>query len=478
MKNTLILAGGLAILTSCGVNKKLEENRPSLPIPTQVNDITVDTSSAFVAPTINTFFADPGLIDLLQRMKSSNLDYKIVEERIAIANQYLKRSKMAFLPSIEARIAGQGTRYGKYTIDGVGNFDTNLSQNIEDDQRVNTNVTPDMYLGLQASWEIDIWGKLRNQKKAAQQQFFATQEGLNLLQVEIFTNIATLYYELIALDKQLQIYSDNLALQERASEIVMAQRSTGKATELAVQSFLAQNNNLKAAVEAIKADIFEKERAILALTGEFNGEVKRSANFIQGQMNYLNATHNVDTIIHARPDVNKAYLEYGAAMSRVKAARASFYPRLEIGGFIAMNAFSPKTWFNPSSLAFQFLGNLVAPIFNKGELRTQFNITTSEQTIAFIEYRKSVLHAYNELSAMLNQLEANQKVLEYKGAEVQFLERGVEVANDLYVTGYANYLEIITAQKSKLQAQLEFVDYQLRSSKALVRLYKAMGGRL
>ncbi len=478
MRNIIIVAGGLLFLSSCGVNKQLEENRQSMAVPSQVNGIAIDTTATFVAPTINSFFADQGLIDLYNRMKASNLDYKIVEERIKIANQYLKRSKMAFIPSLNARISGSGTRYGKYTIDGVGNFDTNLSQNIDPDQRVNTNVTPDLFVGLETSWEIDVWGKLRNEKKAAQQQFFATQEGLKLLQIEVFTNIATLYYELVSLDKQLAIYQDNLTIQERASDIVMAQRSTGKATELAVQSFLAQNNNLKASIEAIKADIFERERAILALTGEFNGTVNRSNNFIVGQLEYLNSTHNVDTIIHARPDVNKAYLEYGASLSRVKATRAAFYPRLEIGGFIAMNAFSAKTWFNPGSLAFQFLGNLVAPIFNKGELKMQFNIASAEQNIAFIGYQKSVLNAYNELSAMLNQLEANQKVLEFKGLEVQYLERGVVVANDLYVTGYANYLEIITAQKTKLQAQLEYVDYQLRTSRALVSLFKAMGGKM
>ncbi len=478
MRNILYLASGLLLLTACSVSKNMEETHKKLEVPSQVNNIQLDTVTTFVAPTIETFFADPGLIALYNVVKNSNLDYQIVQERIAIANQYLKRSKLALLPSLNARLGASGTKFGEYTMEGVGNKETNISPTISDNERVNTNITPDLYLGLQANWEIDVWGKLRNEKKAAQQKFFASHEGLKLLKVEVFTNLAVLYYDLIALDKQLKIYEDNLIIQEKASEIILAQRSTGKATELAVQSFLAQNNNLKASIEAIKSDIFEKERAILALAGVYNGEVLRSDNFINKQLTYLNAMHNVDTIIHCRPDVKKAYLEFGASLHQVKASRAAFYPKIEIGGFIAMNAFKGNVWFNPGSLAWQFLGNLTAPIFNQGELRMRYNIANSEQNIAFIEYRKSVLGAYNELSAMLNQLEANQKILTLKEQEVGYLDRGVEVANDLYITGYANYLEIITAQKTSLSAQLEYVDYQLRSSRALVKLYKALGGTM
>jgi outer membrane protein TolC len=151
-------------------------------------------------------------------------------------------------------------------MEGVGNYDTNLSSNISEEQKINTSFTPNYWMGARSSWEIDAWGKLKNKKLSAQNKFLASTEGLKLLQTDLFTDIANLYYDLITLDKRLKIYQDNYNLQ-RAFEIIKAQREVGKVTELAVQQFKAQNNNWLAEIEHIKVEIVTIKQAISTLTG-------------------------------------------------------------------------------------------------------------------------------------------------------------------------------------------------------------------
>ncbi len=321
-------------------------------------------------------------------------------------------------------------------------------------------------------------GKLKNKKIAAQKRYLASTEGLRLLQVELFTDIANLYYQLVALDHKLAIYKQNYQLQQRAFEIITAQRAVGKATELAVQQFRAQNNNWLAEVEHIKAEIVAVEQAVMTLTGSYGGEVKRSKVLITSNMDILNKSIDVKSIIHSRPDVASNYYVLEATHADAKAAKAAFYPRIDIGAGVGFNSFSAESLFKPSSLAAQLLGGLVVPIFNKGQLKHEFNVADKEQEIAFLNYQKSITTAYNELQSILKQTKIYEKVLKLKSEEVSFLERGIEVSNDLYVTGYANYLELINSQKNKLQAELDLLEFQHQNTRNNVLLFKALGGNL
>lgn len=430
----------------------------------------------FIPLKTASYFKDPELEKLLDKAILQNPDYLILQERILIANSHLKVAKLALLPSFDIVADASGTHYGKYTMDGVGNFDTNLSQNISERQRIATDLTPNLFLAGKVSWEADIWGKLSNRKKAARQRYFASKEGMRLLQTRLLSDIATLYYKLVALDKQAAIYKNNLATQQRALDIVSAQRSVGKATELAVQQFNAQNNNILAEAEQLNLSIDQTEKAILNLLGEYGGTVSRSSDFLSGHLEVLNQKISVDSIIHNRPDVSEAYFELLATNADAKAARASFFPTVNLGAYGGLNSFSFPTFFDNQSFAWQLLGGITAPIFNKGQIKQDFFVANKKQQISFLNYQNTITIAYNELSALLHRTEAFQDVLSYKSKEIEHLEIAVNVSNDLYLSGYANYLEIISAQKNKLQAELDFVDIQLKNADSQVLLYKALGG--
>ena len=473
-----IILGGIVLLTACSA-PKINDNLAAKQLPENFDlkrKKTSDNLQTFIPLKTETYFKDAKLEDLLKKAIAQNPDYLIMQERILIANSHLKVAKLALLPSLDLVADASGTHYGKYTMDGVGNFDTNFSQNINEKQRINEKVSPNLFLGGKVSWEADIWGKLSNRKKAARERFFASQQGMRLLQTRLLSDVADLYYNLIALDKQAEIYKNNLKTQQKALDIVAAQRSVGKATELAVQQFSAQNNNILAEAEQLNLSIDQTEKALLNLLGEYGGKIERSSDFLSGHLEVLNQKISVDSIIHKRPDVSEAYHELRASNADAKAARAAFFPTLNLGGYAGFNSFSFSTFFDNGSFAWQLLGGLTAPVFNKGQIKQEFFVSNKRQQISFLQYQNTITTAYNELSALLHRTESFVDVLKYKSKEIEHLEIAVNVSNDLYLSGYANYLEIINAQKNKLQAELDFVDIQLKNAESQVLLYKALGG--
>ncbi|CAA9194813.1 Outer membrane protein OprM [Flavobacterium bizetiae] len=476
--NQYIILGGIVLLTACSA-PKINDNLAAKQLPENFDlkrKKTSDNLQTFIPLKTETYFKDAKLEDLLKKAIAQNPDYLIMQERILIANSHLKVAKLALLPSLDLVADASGTHYGKYTMDGVGNFDTNFSQNINEKQRINEKVSPNLFLGGKVSWEADIWGKLSNRKKAARERFFASQQGMRLLQTRLLSDVADLYYKLIALDKQAEIYKNNLKTQQKALDIVAAQRSVGKATELAVQQFNAQNNNILAEAEQLNLSIDQTEKALLNLLGEYGGKIERSADFLSGHLEVLNQKISVDSIIHKRPDVSEAYHELRATNADAKAARAAFFPTLNLGGYAGFNSFSFSTFFDNGSFAWQLLGGLTAPVFNKGQIKQEFFVSNKRQEISLLQYQNTITTAYNELSALLHRTESFVGVLQYKSKEIEHLQIAVNVSNDLYLSGYANYLEIINAQKNKLQAELDFVDIQLKNAESQVLLYKALGG--
>ncbi|QCX53763.1 TolC family protein [Elizabethkingia sp. JS20170427COW] len=470
-----IASGIIALaLSSCAVPKVTDIKKPAEIPSTEVSNTATSTQSI----SLKEFFADPHLQQLFDEMVKANPDFLIAQQRLEIANSYLQRSKMALLPSLEVGAIVSGDHFGKYTIDGVGNKETNISPTVTEHEKINEDISPNFWLGAKSSWEIDAWGKLKNQKIAAQKRYMASAEGIRLLQVELFTNIAQLYYQLITLDKKLEIYEANLKLQNRAYEIVKAQREVGKATELAVQQFKAHNNNILAELEYIKAEIVSTEQAIATLTGKYGTHVERSSTLLPTQVSVLNQEMDVNAIIHSRPDVMSNYLVLEATHADAKAARAAFYPKLDLNASVGFNSFNAEMLFKPSSLAAQLLGGFMVPIFNKGQLKHEFNIANKEQEIAFLTYQKSITTAFNELQSVLKQMKIYEKVLKLKSEEVTALDKGIVVSNDLYLTGYANYLELINSQKSKLQAELERLQFQHQNTQNNILLFKALGGKL
>jgi multidrug efflux system outer membrane protein len=459
---------------SCSVPKTaiMQEAQP-LP---QSFGAVADSSNSIALLSRQEFFPDRHLQQLTDMVLRNNPDMQIALQRVQAAGAYLSSRRGALLPSLSAGVQAGGTRYGDYTMEGVGNFDTNLSPNINEDQKTPTRPTPDLWLGLRTSWEVDIWGRLRQMKKAARLRFLASEQGRNLVTAALVTQTAMMYYELIALDKEAEIIRENISLQERALEVVEAQKAGGRATELAVQQFRAQLLYTRAAAYDVQQRIHAAENALNALAGRYGGTIERGTQLLPEALPPVAQAGIPAQLLERRPDIQQAALELAASRADLTAARAAFFPTLTINAQSAYNAFKPELWFLPGSLMYQLFGGLTAPVFQQNQLRSQFRIATAAQEEAFQQYRKTALNAYREVITTLQAIENARKVYELKQQEVEALQSGVNAANDLYVTGYASYLEIISAQRSRLEAQLQLVNTQRTITGNWIDLYRALGG--
>jgi multidrug efflux system outer membrane protein len=465
----------IGLLSSCAVPSKLA-SKEIAPLPNQYTTPTSQDNTTVAQLQYKDFFKDPHLLALIQEVLAYNYDYKIAMEQVNMAAAFLQSRRGMLFPALQGGIMASGNHYGKHTMEGVGNFDTNLSPNIEEIQKINTAFTPNYFLGLNASWEIDIWGKLKQQKKAAQYRFLATQQGKHLLHSSLVTQAAALYYDLIAYDKEVDILQQNIVLQQEALDIVKIQKEVGRATELAVQQFEAQMNNTEAAVLEIKQYIISTENQLLALMGKYEGNIARSKSIATEGLAYLQQHGNPQHLLQYRPDIQLHYQELLASKADALSARAAFFPSLNLSSSIGFNSFNTASLFNPTSIAYQLLGGLTAPIFQQNQLKSQFKIVTAQQEIAFLNYQKSVTQSYQEVKTLMSYYENNSKIVALKNKEVMALTKGVDLANDLYVTAYANYLEIISAQKSKIQADLDLIKAERQQAHVLIQLYKTLGG--
>lgn len=463
----------MAIVTGCSVPKPMQSLQPKT-VPDQYPVSKQDTT-AIVNKSWRQFFSDPDLIALIDTTLRNNTDLQRSLQQIAMARAQVQSTKGALLPSAEITVAGAFDKYGKYTLNGVGNFDTNLSPNIDKDQKIPVNLTPDLFTGIRSSWEADIWGKLKSRKKAAYLRYLASEKGRQWMTTQLVSQVASLYYTLIALDQEKAIIEQNIILQEKALDIVKAQKSGGRATELAVQQFDAQLHNTKAALFLVLQRVSESENTLSLLAGGFSLPVKRNKSMSTSLLETVSNGHPLQ-LLSVRPDIQQAELELAATGAEIETARKAFMPSLTITAYTALNAFKASLLFSPSSLAYGVMGGLTMPLFNRQQLKSQYAIATASQADAFYHYRQTVLNAFKEVTTNLQGINHYKQAYQLKLKEKAILEAAVQTAHELYVVGYASYLEVITAQKGVLEAALGAVQQQQAEYLTKIDLYRSLGG--
>lgn len=468
-----IIAGiFLALLFhSCGITKP-----EPLPALKKLPETAFNVQDSLVKPIDwENLFVQEDLKRLIDTALQHNLDLKTGVQRVLMANAHLKLTRAQLLPSLNAHVSGGLDKFGDYTMNGVGNYDTNFSPNINNDQMI-PNPTPDFFAGFRSSWEIDIWGKLSKRKQAAYHRYLASKQGLQWYKTQLVSQIAEMYYEMVALDKKLEILKRNITLQERGLEIIEAQLAGGRATALAVSQFKAQLMATKGKQFEIKQAITAVENGINTLLGQFPTSLERDTAAINKAIPQKFISAIQVTKLLARPDIQEAELELKAAKADVAAARKAFLPSLSINAYAGYHAFRFPLLFSPGSLASGFLGGLTAPIFNRAELKNNNLVANAGQLSAFYNYQNSIIKGYEEVSTQLSAMHNFQQAYQLKAQEVAELKQAVASANDLYLAGYASYLEVIVAQASVLNAEMEQVDLKKASFNSIIGLFRSLGG--
>ncbi|GAB2953666.1 TolC family protein [Hymenobacter coalescens] len=468
-----LLTGGL--LSGCKVAEPTPP-RISAALPAAFGPVAGTDSASIADRPWREFFADAQLVGLIDTALRNNLDLQIAVQRVEQARAGLIAARGALLPTVSGVAAAGADRWGDYTLNGVGNFDTNLSPNIDGAQRIPTPVTPDFFLGLRSSWEIDVWGKLRQRRRAAAARVLASEQGRHVVVTALVAQVARHYYELLALDNELDVLSRNAAYQQRALEIIRVQKQAGRATELAVQQFTAQLLRTQSLTLQTQQRLVESENQLNQLLGRYPQPIRRGVAIRQQPLPDTVAAGLPARALLRRPDVRQAELELAAAHADVSAARAAFLPSLTITPYVGLNAYSGALLFRPESIAFGALAGLAAPVFNRTAIRADYHRAAAVDREAFFGYQKALQTGFREVHTNLRGLAYFRRAYSLKQQEAASLTRAVEAANDLYVAGRANYLEVITAQRSVLDAELEATQLRREQFLRLIDLYRALGG--
>ncbi|MEI6190098.1 MAG: efflux transporter outer membrane subunit [Chitinophagia bacterium] len=418
------------------------------------------------------FFNDKILTSLIDTALQNNQDALITLQEIEIAKNNFKVKSSLLFPRVNAGLGLGIEKVGTYTSQGAGD----ASADITPGNKVPENLT-NIDLGFQASWEADIWGKLRNTKKAAWVKYLSTVEGRNLVITNLVAEVADAYYELVAYDNQLDLIRQNIALQKEQLEIVKIQKQAAVVTELAVKQFEAQLLNAQAVEFDLLQKITETENKINFLLGRYPQTIKRALTALNISIPQQINTGIPSQLLKNRPDIKQAAFELEAAKFDVKAAQLEFYPSLSINSGIGLQAFkSSYILTTPQSLAYSLVGDLTGPIINKTAIMAEFKTANALQIEALYNYQKSIINGFVEVSNELSNMSNLQKMYQFKYQESETLNTSITIANDLFKSARANYLEVLTNQKDALATKLELIEAKKRQLSSMIHIYKALGG--
>ena len=402
-------------------------------------------------------FTDPLLKAYIVEGLGNNPDLQIAVQRVIEAETYFSQSKAALLPGINAKAMGNYTRNSK-----------NLSPNASRE-------TGSYQLGVEAAWEVDLWGRLNSAKRASYANMLATDAGRKALQTRLIANIATAYYNLSALDEKLAITKQTIQNDVDLVETVKVLKESGRVTSAAIVQSEAARYAAEVTIPDIEQQIRETQNALCLLLGRTPEEIQR--NPISSPLDAsLLKTGVSSQLLDNRPDVMQAEYDVVHAFEMTNNARAYFYPSLTLTASTGFASGALDNLLDPASFAANVIGGLTAPIFNKKANVTRLKVSEAQQEEALHNLRYMLLNAGQEVNNALGMYDTADRKIDLRQQQIIALEKSVEYNRELLNYGSASYIEVLNAQQSLLGAQLSNVNDHLQQLNAVVSLYRALGG--
>jgi len=406
-------------------------------------------------------FTDAVLQKHIAKALENNLDIRIALQNIASAEAYLKQSKAAYQPTISV-----GPDYSFNT----SSLNTQFGQIVGERRYINQfDITANL------GWELDIWGKLKGQEKAQYAAYLSSVAAHQNVKSNLVASIATAYYQLLTFDEQKKIFSNTIEIRKKNLETTKALKEAGIVSEVAVQQSEALVYNAEASLVTLEVQIQMLENTISLLMGEPSHEIERTS--LSTQNFALNTDLGYPSALLAnRPDVKQAEFNLINAFELTNAAKAQFYPSLRITGSTGVQSVDIDKLFSGNSVFANVLVGLAQPILNKRQIRTNYEVSLANQERAYLNFRKTILNAGNEVSDALKMYNAQDQFIAFKKKELSAYDKSVEFSQELVNYGMANYLEVLNANVNKLNAEINIANAQYTKLQAGVELYRALGG--
>ncbi|MDO6519714.1 TolC family protein [Zobellia uliginosa] len=472
-KRIIYMGLGIACLSltfsSCKSPAALQKTANTA-VPESYNGSQDSTNTATV--TWREYFKDPHLRDLIDTALANNQELNIVLREIAIAKSEVREKKGEYLPFVGLRAGAGLEKVGRYTSQGANDANTDIRPGEEFPEPLG-----DFLIGAEASWEIDVWHKLRNAKKAAVTRYLSSIEGRNFMVTNLIAEIADSYYELLALDNELAIVKQNIDIQGNALEIVKLQKAAAKVNELAVKKFEAEVLHTKSLQFELQQQIVQTENKINFLLGRYPQPIEREH---QGFEDLVPETVHLglpSQLLANRPDIKQAELDLMAAKLDVKVAKARFYPSLGISAGVGFQSFNTKYLLEtPESLLYSVVGDLTAPLINRNAIKAAYYGASAKQLQAVYNYEQTILNAYVEVVNQLAKIDNLEKSYDLRSKEVEALTASIDISNRLFKSARADYMEVLLTQRDALEAKVELIETKQKQMSSVVNVYRALGG--
>lgn len=477
----LLYAGALTcigiIVAACDLPNELRKQKDPMVVPSTYIGSTdtvggsQDTTNAGMIKW-KTFFTDQNLVALIDSALKNNQELNMMQQEINIAKYEIRGRKGDILPSAQIGAGAGIEKVGKYTRNGA--VEENLP--IKDAQAF-PEALPDFMVGVNASWEVDIWRKLRNSRDAAVKRYLGTIEGRKFMTTNLVAEIASSYYELMALDNKLEILKQNIEIQKNALEIVKLQKMAGAVTELAVRKFEAEVLKNRSHQFYIHQEIIETENRINFLVGRFPQPVQRNSQQFQTLVPDTIYTGVSSQLLSNRPDIVQAERNLEASRLDVRVMKANFYPSLRITGGVGYQAFNPKFLVTtPQSLIYNLAGDLIAPLINRNAIKAKYYTASAKQVQSMYEYERTILNAYIEVVNSMAKIENLKRSYELKNLQVQALTQSITISTNLFKSGNADYMEVLMTQRDALESRFELIEIKKDQLSNWIYIYRSLGG--
>lgn len=396
-------------------------------------------------------FTDPLLQQLIETGIAHNTDLSIARLRVKEAEALLTASKLAYLPSVS--LTPQGT-----------------IRKVEGES-----ATKSYNLAASADWEIDIFGRITNAKREAKAVLEQSEAYRQAVQTQLVATIANSYYSLLMLDKQYEISRSTAELWAENLRVMKALKEAGQTTEMAVAQIEASKLAVDASLLSLQQQITEMENSISSLLGDVPRQIERST---------LDAQSFPDTLLvgvplqllQRRPDVRQSEAALAAAFYVTNQAYAAFYPSITLSGSAGWTNAAGALITNPGEWLLSAVGSLVQPLFNRGQNVANLKVAKAQQEEALLTFRQSLLDAGTEVNSALLQWQTARQRLKLDEQQIASLESAVRSSELLMLHSSQNYLEVLTARQTLLDAELSAVADRFDEIQGVINLYHALGG--
>lgn len=464
----VIIVLSLSQFTGCV--PEITKVAPMLDVPKEyVGDQTKECSAKV---NWREFFKDPDLVHLIDTALAGNQELKIFLQELEVIKNEASARGGAYLPFVELGAGAGFDKVGRYTRNGALEANNEISPGNEFPEPLGN-----YRAGARASWEIDIWSRLRNAEKAAISRVLATEEGRNFLVTNLVAEVARAFYELRALDDQMAIVKQNIETQSNALEMVKVQKEAARVTELALRRFEALVLKTRSLQFETQQKIIETENRINFLVGRFPQRIARGNHHLNTSSPTVVASGVPSDLLRNRPDIRQAELTISAAELDVQVARAAFYPSLTLTADIGYEAYRiGSTIRDPESLFYSLVGGLAGPLLNRRAITAEYYSANARQIAAVFSYERTVLGAFIEACNQISNVQNLTNSIELREQEVKALSDSVEIAGMLFSAARAEYTEVLLTQRDALESRFELINTKKEKLIALVNLYRALGG--